>query len=100
MKAESIGPGAWVECVRNRLPTTLPPRGLVVGRQYMVSAAGVTPPDDAEPGVPWVRLVGVPGNPRKWGFRAAWFRLVALDEAATPALRAALSTQDTEARND
>lgn len=74
--AAPIGPGDWVECVQNRHPTTLPPRGLIVGRCYMVSAAGVTPAHDVQPGVPWVRLVGVPDPAPKWGYRAAWFRPV------------------------
>jgi len=74
--AAPIGKGDWVECVANRLPTTLPPRGLVVGRVYRVEAAGVTPDTDSDPGVPWVRLVDCPSDPRKWGYRAAWFRPV------------------------
>jgi hypothetical protein len=75
--SEAIGPGDWVECICNRLPTTLPPIGLVVGRTYQVDAAGVTPDDDSQPGVPWVRLVGVLDRGDRWGFRASWFRPIA-----------------------
>jgi hypothetical protein len=69
-----IGVGDIVECVVNRLPTTLPPRGLVVGSTYRVTAVGVTPRGDSEPGVPWVRLAEVAVRPDRWGFRASWFK--------------------------
>lgn len=72
----AIEPGLWVECVQNRTPTTLPPRGLVIGAVYQVEAVGVTPPCDSQPGVPWVRLVKPLCRPDKWGFRGAWFRPV------------------------
>jgi hypothetical protein len=75
-----IGPGDWVECVCNRLPTTLPPRGLVVGRVYQVEACGVTPASDSEPNVAWVRLVSPVCDPRKWGYRAEWFRPVYIQD--------------------
>lgn len=74
--SDPIGPGDWVECVENRLATTAPPLGLVVGRIYRVEAIGVTPPDDRCPDVAYLRLVGCPPRPGKLGFRAAWFRPV------------------------
>ena len=77
-----IGPGDWVECVQNRLPTTAPPVGLVVGRVYRVEAAGVTPPDDREPNIAWVRLEGARCRDDRWGFRAAWFRPVYRPDAS------------------
>lgn len=84
--SDAIGPGDWVECIRNRLPHTLPPIGLVVGRVYQVEAAGVTPPNDSEPGVAWLRVTGAICRKDRWGFRAEWFRPGVLP-AATEQLR-------------
>lgn len=72
----AIGPGDLVVCERNRLPTTQPPVGLVVGRIYRVEAVGYTDAEDAHPHQPWVRLRECPPRPGKLGFRAEWFRPV------------------------
>lgn len=79
--AAAIGKGDWVECVQNRLPTTAPPVGLIVGRVYQVEAAGVLPADDENPGVAWLRPCGVTMRPGKQGFRASWFRPVLTPKA-------------------
>lgn len=72
--SDDIGKGDLVECVQNRRVDTMPPIGLVVGRVYEVEAVGITPPDDAKPGTPWVRVIGVKLRPGKFGFRLKWFR--------------------------
>lgn len=74
--SETFQPGDLVECLCNRTPETLPPRGLVVGGIYTVDAVGVTPPEDVHPNVAWVRLRECPPRPGKLGFRKAWFRLI------------------------
>lgn len=79
----AISPGDFVECVQNRLPTTLPPIGLVVGRVYVVEALGVAPLEDVNPGVPWVRLQGVAPGKGKLGYRLEWFRPVYRPKAET-----------------
>lgn len=73
--AGKLRPGDRVRCIRNRLETTLPPVGLVVGRAYRVEATGLTAPDDKHPSVPWVRVSGVRVRDGKQGFRASWFEL-------------------------
>jgi hypothetical protein len=70
----AIGPGDWVECVSNQVAGCAPQTKLVVGRVYLVTKVGVTPPRDPYPNVPWVRLREVKEDPRRWGFRAEWFR--------------------------
>lgn len=70
----AIGPGDFVECVSVRTERGYLGARLTVGRVYVVEAAGVTPPGDTIPNVPWVRLVGVVSDPKTWGFRAALFR--------------------------
>lgn len=77
-----IGPGDYVECIQNRLPTTLPPRGIVVGRIYRVTDTGVTPPDDKEPNKAWLRVDGAECRPDRWGFHAEWFRPVYKPQAS------------------
>lgn len=72
----AIGKGDWVECIQNRLPTTQPPIGLVVGRVYRVEAVGVTGPDDQYPNTPWVRVFGAHVREGRDGFRLAWFKPV------------------------
>lgn len=73
-------PGDQVVCIRNRLKTTQPPLGLVVGRLYVIDAVGVTDAQDSNPGVPWVRLRGVSMRADKLGFRASWFSLLPRSE--------------------
>lgn len=70
----AIGPGDFVECICNQVAGCWPQDKLVVGRVYRVTKVGLTPPNDIYPDVPWVRLEGVQEDPRRWGFRAEWFR--------------------------